>query len=684
MSRFSWSLLGVACVQAVILWLLSLILPGFTLSGLKGAFIGAILIAGTLTVAWPFIYSLSARFHPILFPLIAFGLTGLVVFIVGQAGIESVQVDSFWTGVWLSVGLTMGNVLFGALFSLSDDRGYDWFVIRPLKRFYSSTPTDTEPGVLFLEIDGLAEPILRTAMEKGYMPTLQRWMNTSSHRLMTWEPDLSSQTSASQAGILLGDNSDIPAFRWYDKQAGKVLVTSNMAATSAMEQRLSSGQGLLVDGGASRWNIFSGDAPDCLCTFSAVGARKRAVSREYVAYFSNPYSFARTLALFTGDVFRERWQARSQVRRNERPRIDRRRTYALIRASTTTVMQEASRFMLISDMFRGVPVVYNTFFSYDEVAHHSGIDRPDALKVLRTLDRVFTSLEAAAAQAPRPYHLVVLSDHGQSMGATFRQRYGQTLSDLVKSLISDEHRVSGEEAPVETVGAVNVALTEAIRQDRRPVSALKRPLKPYTHEQEVDVSPVLTPTEPEPASDKANVIVLASGNLGLISFLDWKERMTYEQINDAFPDLLGSLVRHEGIAFVMVNSEAGGGIVIGPEGMYYLNHGYATGVDPLSSFGPNAAWHLSRTNSFRNAPDILVNSQYDTETGEVAAFEELVGSHGGIGGSQTQPFVLYPATFAAPGEPIVGAAALHRVLKSWRKPDEAATAGHGTEIISNA
>src|SRR5262249_748305 len=230
------------------------------------------------------------------------------------------------------------------------------------------------------------------------------------HKLHPWEPDLSSQTSASQAGILLGDNTGIPAFRWYDKGAGKLMVSSKMDTARELEHRLSTGDGLLAPDGASRWNVFTGDAPDCLCTYSAIGDRTRRKSRSYVAYYSNPYSFSRTLALYAGDVVRERYQAWRQVRRDERPRIHRHFKYALIRASTTTVMQEASLFMLISDMFRGVPAVYNTFFAYDEVAHHSGIDRTDAFKVLRTLDRAFAKLERAAKLAPRPYHFVVLSD----------------------------------------------------------------------------------------------------------------------------------------------------------------------------------------------------------------------------------------------------------------------------------
>src|SRR5262245_24496889 len=97
-------------------------------------------------------------------------------------------------------------------------------------------------------------------MDTGYAPNLKRWLNDGSHTLRGWEPDLSSQTSASQAGILLGSNEGIPAFRWWDKQAGALMVSSKMATAQALEGRLSTGQGLLARGGGSRFNVFSGDA----------------------------------------------------------------------------------------------------------------------------------------------------------------------------------------------------------------------------------------------------------------------------------------------------------------------------------------------------------------------------------------------------------------------------------------
>ena len=365
---------------------------------------------------------------------------------------------------------------------------------------------------------------------------------------------------------------------------------------------------------------------------------------------------------------RERYQAWQQRRQDVQPRIHRTFKYALVRAGTTVFLQEASLFMLLADMLRGMPAVYTTLFAYDEVAHHSGIMRPDAFKVLKKLDHLFAQLERASQRAPRPYHLVVLSDHGQSQGATFTQRYGQSLGQLVEQLVAQSTlRVSGALDPDEGWDSLSTALTEALRKDSRTMRLVRRALRGQMHDGQVALSPQGEATE-EQISQKlsgSQVLVLASGNLGLISFTDDPARLTYEQLSHRFPGLLLGLSQHEGISFLLVHSETEGGLVLGAKGIYYLEQGYAVGENPLAPFGSSAAAHLKRTDGFSNAPDILVMSLYRPETGEVAAFEELVGCHGGLGGPQTHPFVLYPVVLPMDPGPIVGAAALHTQLKTW-------------------
>ena len=167
------------------------------------------------------------------------------------------------------------TVSFGDLLAIDDDDAYYHHVVRNIVHFYGKPEQSQKPGVLFLEIDGLSERILRQAMTKDLMPTLKGWLDSGSHRLIGWECDLSSQTSASQAGILLGSNHDIPAFRWYEKDRGKQMVSNHPADTLEIERRLSNGDGLLVGGGASRSNLFSGDAKHTMFTFSTISNPRR-------------------------------------------------------------------------------------------------------------------------------------------------------------------------------------------------------------------------------------------------------------------------------------------------------------------------------------------------------------------------------------------------------------------------
>jgi hypothetical protein len=170
---------------------------------------------------------------------------------------------------------------------------------------------------------------------------------------------------------------------------------------------------------------------------------------------------------------------------------------------------------------------------------------------------------------------------------------------------------------------------------------------------------------PDDAEEMGHILVLASGNLGLVYSTRQERRVTMEEIETGFPGLLDGLVQHEGIGWVMVHSAEHGPVVIGARGRAYLDASRVEGEDPLAAFGARAADHLRRYDAFPDAPDIYVNSFYHAETNEVAAFEELIGCHGGMGGYQTRPFLLYPAEWTLDETPLVGAAAVHRQLKQW-------------------
>lgn len=661
----------VSVVQGVALLLLAQLVPGFSISTDPTVLLVAFIFTLTQLFSWPIVYRISTRVQPLLFPLIAILLSGGLVYLISELlihmGIHTLRIDNVQTGIVITLGLSASYTLFAGAFSLRDTDAYTWFVIQRLRRTFPVVSTEETPGTLFIEIDGLAAPLLQRALDDGWMPHLAAWQTDGSYTLNEWETDLSSQTSASQAGILLGNNHNIPAFRWYDKPLQRLMVSSNMNAAKRLEDDLSSGDGLLRNG-ASRWNVFSGDAPDSLLTFSTVGVRHSGSTRSYLTMWASPYLIMRTLALLIGDIFRERWQAWRQRREHVEPRIKRTMKYAVVRAATTTLMLELSQFMLLADMYRGVSSVYCTIFAYDEVAHHSGIDRIDAFKVLTRIDHMIGMLRRESAHAARPYHIVVLSDHGQSMGATFRQRNGKSLGDLVKELVSAEASIQVHDSAIEDRAAIRLSLEQAL-QSQLSTRSKRLVQSTLNHMQTIDEGTGGPDSTGKAMAD--DVMVLASGNLGLISFPKFPRRLTFEEITEHSPRLITGLLSNPDIGFVMVKSATEGTLILGRQGIRYLNNDEIMEVDPLMNYPARSADHLRRTDSFDNAPDILVMSAIDPETNEVYAFEELVGSHGGLGGYQTRPFVFHPRRLWWPEEGIVGAENLHDLLLSWLDDSEA-------------
>ena len=653
-------------VAAAALIALAAVLPGVELRRTWAALAAVALIGLVNTLVWPLLVRLALPFTVFTLGLGTLLLNGGVVVLV-SAALPEFQVDGLLSGTIVAVGLTAAVTALSALLALDDDdRRFAAGAVRRARRVHGEVAASDVPGVLFLEIDGLAHEVLRRALRDGDAPTLARWLREGTHRLLPWECDWSSQTGACQAGILHGSNDDIPAFRWWEKEHGRALVTNHPRDAAELERRVSDGRGLLHADGASRANILSGDAPHTLLTMSTVLDRKRpkGFGHDYFTYLSAPGNVARTLVRSLYDIGGELRAASEQRRRDVHPRVDRGVKYSLVRAFATVVQLDLQVESVIADIVAGRPTVYSTFLAYDEVAHFSGIERADALAVLRRVDRAIGRIAAAATMGPRPYQVVVLSDHGQTQGATFLQRYGHTLEQVVAEASGARDVEASSSGEDEARGRIGAALTEAAGGEGLRARAVER----ATRKRQVDGEVRIEAEDAAPAERAAEVpeiVVMASGNLGLVSFPRLPGRVTREQLAERFPQLLPALIAHPGVGFVLVRSDVDGAVVVGAHGTRYLDADHVEGDDPLAPYGPNAAAHVARTDGFPHCPDLVVNSTWWPETGEVAAFEELVGSHGGLGGPQTTPFVLFPATLPPPGEPIVGAEAVHHLLRGW-------------------
>ena len=730
---------GHTVLRIVVLWLftgavfvlLGWLLPGLTVTGAGAALAAAALLGLINALVWPVFAYLALPLAVLTLGLAAIVLNGAAVALVAYL-LPGIDVRDLWTAIGIALVLALANTVLTGLLTLDDEDVYYRRIIRRAARRVRPEGASDVPGVLFIQIDGLGMAVLRRAVRDGNAPTLARWLASGSHRLLGWETGWSSQTGASQCGILHGSTFDIPAFRWLEKETGTRLVSNHPRSAAEIERRHSDGRGLLHADGVGRGNLYTGDAEQNILTMSVAGRRRGRVGQGYYGYFADPYNTLRTLAGFVAEILRELVQASRQRRQDVRPRVRRGGLYPFLRAFATVITRDLTTQTLIGDLYTGRSVIYADFVGYDEVAHHSGPERYDALDTLRRLDRDLGRLERAAENAPRPYRFVVLSDHGQSQGTTFEDRYGYSLGELVRGAMEKgtvteigSARVAGEEswgyasaaaADVTSSGSrVGRALQHALR-DRRDTSpprpavatgaavptpaAVPEPA-PAGAAMSVDGAvpvgaavPVDGPVPPRPEGDAApatapgEAVVLASGNLGLVYLTEQAGRMSLEDIGERYPRLIPALIAHPGVGFILVRSDEDGPVVIGRDGLQVLRTQTVVGQDPLEPFGPSGHWQVLRTDSFPHCADIMVNSMWDPQTEEVAAFEHLVGSHGGLGGEQTHPFVLYPSGLPAPAGPIRGADQLHQVFRGWlahlgheafagRQPDHGAAAGTG-------
>lgn len=662
-------------IESLALVLMSFVLDGLAIDSVGSAILAAAAIGLLNALLWPLLSYIILPFALLTLGIAALVLNGVIIYFAGQL-IDGFTVATVGTAVWVAIGLTAINAILSSLLTIDDDTSYYRNVIRRrAKRSKEYIETD-EPGIIFLEIDGLAAPVLHKAMEQGYAPTLKRWLDSGNYELTEWETDMSSQTSASQAGILHGNNENIPAFRWWDRQRKEIIASSNPDEVARLEQVHSDGNGLLVDNGGSRGNLLSGDAPNVMTTASTMKNLSRLHVTDFYAYFVNPYNVARTFLLVIWDIILEIWQFRQARKNNVVPILDKHHRggkYPLLRVFTTIIMREINIYTLIGDMFSGIPSAYATFVGYDEVAHHSGVESLDAFDTLRKLDEQFARLESVAHDTPRPYHLVVLSDHGQSGGQTFLQRYGLSLEDLVNQNV-DDLIVKAIMDTNESSGHVNVYINDLLKNDQRSSKTIRRLARRNMVDGEFVIDD-LDMAEDE-IENEAEIVVLASGNLGLVYATDRGERLTYEEIEDALPGLLEGIAAHEGVGWVMIKSTEHEGVVVSDTGRYYLKDDRVEGENPLAGFGSNAAQHLKRYNAFVDAPDIYINSFYDAEKNEVAAFEELIGCHGGMGGYQTRPLILHPKALKITQSEMIGAASVYHQFKDWLAEMQPSSVNH--------
>lgn len=648
-------------VSAVAFWLTAWLLPNITIDRFLDGVLVVVLMAIFNAIIRPFVLALVAP-RSLVLTAIAVLVLQVLIFVVAANLVPGVHVGGLVPALFGSfVYAIFGTALTAILGIDSGDSFYGLLIQSMLQK--GAAARSERPGLVIIQIDGLAHPILAARMRAGSVNTMAGWVRDGSHRLSRWEAILPSMTSASQAGILHGNNDGIPAFRWYERDRQHLMVSSNPVDAGEIVRRVSNGEGLLSNNGASICNLVTGDATRAYLTTAAIKDESQGIgdSKAFLGFFLSPSGYLRSFSMFLGEFVKELVQARRTRRSGIRPQMHRGLKYAGMRAASNVLLRDVNTSLIIEEMYRGTNVIYADFTDYDELAHHCGPERVESFEALDGVDRAIATLEKAAKDAPRPYRFVVLSDHGQSLGATFKQRYGKSLGEVVRDLMGGRATLVQSRTAAEGSTFVNSFLSEITRSKGVGPSIARAALADSTTNGVVDLDQADIP----PPADESAIVVVGSGNLGLVWFTGHDHRLTVEEMEERDPGLLTALVDHPGVGLMLVRSSRDGAMAIGRDGVRFLDQDRVEGEDPTALFGPHTILSLKREDGMTHAPDILLLSQYDVELGEVAAFEELIGSHGGLGGPQTEPFILHPVEWEL-DEPVpLGAPAVYRNLRAW-------------------
>lgn len=675
---FTWAL------DAIGLYLVSEIYPGLKLmptsdsNQLEVAAAVALLIGIINFTARPLFLFLMAPFGMMAVFLTGFVINALVLKVAGSI-LPNLVVSTWMDAAVGAFLLAAMNTVLNAIFPYSDEESFSNAIIEHLASKNKIVYSDhNKRGLLMIEIDGASYWHILKAIKDGKMPVLSRFVEKKGYRLTKVDCGLPSQTSACQAGILFGENSDIPAFRWYIKESHKLIVSSSDAGR--IEQQISHGQGLL-SGGTSIGNMLDGDASVSLFTLSNLASsadskehRQRAA--DVYLLMIHPYFFMRSLVFSLLEILLELGESLVQLIRNIKPRMNRlTHFYPFVRPAETILLRDMGEYLTGLEIYRGSPVIYWSFVGYDEVAHHSGPWSADAMRTLHRFDKVIGRLEMLIDQkAPISYDLILLSDHGQSNGATFRQRYGYSITSFIRSLLPRDVeviQVTDDETDDSPFLAIQNEL-ENVQQQRvhRKRGGLFARWRENRKLKQLPRKSILS----------SDVTVCCSGNLAQIYFCNFSDKITLEQIEAVSPGLVDRIASHEGIGFVAGVDSQHGPVIIGKRGKRNLLTGEVKGEDPLSPYGEVEvrAAQLARLLSFEHAGDLILNSTLYPD-GSVAAMEELVGCHGGIGGEQTDAFLLTPAGMEVPE--IHSSTEVYSLLKQRRNASAAAApAEHAMQI----
>jgi len=576
--------------------------------------------------------------------------------------------------------------LIDSLASRLNRRRYDALV-----RHLGRTPEPNNirrQGFVIVQIDGLAYDYLVEAMARGHTPRLRRLLSRGTYRLARWRCGLPSSTPAVQAGLMFGGAFDIPGFRWYEKDIGWSVACKVPRAARVLQTRVAASRrpGILR-GGSSYMSLLDGDAGLSLLTLGSLRGGHFLENVKGVGFLLlfllSPLRVVRTAVLSVWEYLRDlfkRLVALFIPGYYEPPRI----ISPFLKVMVDIIFRELQTFSAYLDIHRGTRAIFTNYYGYDEAAHHFGPNGLEAFRALRRIDQDIGRLERLVTRSQRcQYDFYVMSDHGQTPSIPFRRLYGKTLGQYIvenmENAVSVDERSTGEQTS-EARAQILLGELQDIEARLRPSGArLLRAARRLVDER----APLYDEAEWDMAR-RNDVVVRDSGSLAHVYFNINPRALDLSDIALLYPRLLSSLLEHPGVGWV-VGRQGDQVVVMNQGGTLTLGRlEHVEGYHPLADLPEpdHAARQLKQLARYPHSGDlVLLGALRD---GRVVTFEDQVASHGGLGGPQDYPFIIYPAEAVPSLDERDGPVALYEHFMRYQSEGDGDGSRGSSDITSHA
>ncbi len=539
---------------------------------------------------------------------------------------------------------------------------------------------DGRRGLVALQIDALAYADLRRALDRGYCPQIAALLSTGEFQLRQWFCGLPSATPYCQAGIFHGENGGIPAFRFYDKQARRVITCNSPQGVQYIRDRIKS-PGALA-GGSSYVNLIDGDAETVAFTIATRQKmsvyRRLGGNRMALLLVLHPIRIVRIFVYSLLEFLLEEWE-------RFRGELARRVTHSegifpFIRILSNVVVRELQTMAILLDIYLGVPVIYSTFMQYDELAHHFGPSSKQALFDLKRTDRRVSEIYRMIRMAGgRGYDLVILSDHGMTAAKSYRVEFKETLASTVARLLReaapDESGPSSHASfsDISEYADVGPEVMDTVAELASPPLVRRALLRMSDWiRSRYGLRELILP-EKYRVDIENDVVITYSSCLAHIYFADRDTQLGTEDIaaDPRWRGLYQRLLAHEGVGLIATRSRDGVRLET-KDGSAVVVNGITTvltGRNPFETYGTEmmVARAVESLVLQPNSGDCVLFGAYDGTS--IISFDDQIGAHGSAGGDQVLPFIVAPTWLDLESETLEDARDIHRAVMT-RYPRE--------------